>query len=91
MSEDITSSHRPEKTELEEEKSLFGVLEEKIDQLLKKYQELLEERDRLIAEINGEREKRIRLEKRMEILSQDRENVKARIDQILHRLRSADL
>ncbi len=91
MSEDLSLKRTHEKTIPEEEKNLFGVLEEKIDQLLKKYQELMAERERLIAEVEAEREKRIRLEKRMEILSQDRENVKARIDQILHRLRSADL
>ncbi len=91
MSEDLASKNIPEKSIPEEEKTLFGDLEEKIDQLLRKYQELLAERERLIAEVDAEREKRIRLEKRMEILSQDRENVKARIDQILHRLRSADL
>lgn len=91
MSEDISLKKIPEKTIPEEEKSLFGDLEEKIDQLLRKYQELLAEKERLVAEVDAEREKRIRLEKRMEILSQDRENVKARIDQILHRLRSADL
>jgi uncharacterized coiled-coil DUF342 family protein len=91
MDEEIISKNQTEKTAPEEEKHLFGDLEEKIGHLLTKYQELLKEKDRLVAEVDTEREKRIRLEKRMEILSQDRESVKARIDQLLHRLRSVDL
>lgn len=91
MTEEILSGYQPEKTAPEEEKNLFGDLEEKIGYLLTKYQELLREKDRLAAEVDAEREKRMRLEKRMEVLSQDRESVKTRIDQLLHRLRSVDL
>lgn len=91
MAEEILLKNQPEKTTPEEEKNLFGALEEKIGHLLTKYQELLKEKDRLAAEVDAEKEKRIRLEKRMEILSQDRESVKTRIDQLLQRLRGVDL
>jgi seryl-tRNA synthetase len=91
MAEEITLNGQSEKTMLEEERNLFGALEEKIGHLLTKYQELIREKDKLAAEVDAEREKGIRLEKRMELLSQDRENVKTRIDQLLHRLRSVDL
>ncbi len=91
MAEEITLNGQSEKTKLEEERNLFGALEEKIGHLLTKYQELMREKDKLAAEVDTEREKGIRLEKRMELLSQDRENVKTRIDQLLHRLRSVDL
>ena len=56
-----------------------------------KYQELMKEKDNLAAEVDVEKEKRIRLEKKMELLSQDREKVKSRIDQLLYRLRSIDI
>jgi uncharacterized protein YueI len=91
MTEEISSKNQSVKTVPEEEKNLFGALEERIGHLLTKYQELMREKDKLAAEVDVEREKRIRLEKRMELLSQDRENVKTRIDQLLHRLRSVDL
>jgi len=91
MAEEITLKGQSEKTMPEEEKNLFGALEEKIGDLLKKCQELMREKDKLAAEVDAEREKGMRLEKRMELLSQDRENVKTRIDQLLHRLRSVDL
>lgn len=91
MAEEISFKDQSEKAVSEEERNLFGVLEEKIGHLLTKYQELMKENDKLAAEVDAEREKRIRLEKRMELLSQDRENVKTRIDQLLHRLRSIDL
>ena len=91
MTEEISLKGQSEKTVPEEERNLFGALEEKIGHLLTKYQELMRENDKLAAEVDAEREKRICLEKRMEFLSQDRENVKTRIDQLLHRLRSIDL
>ena len=91
MTEEISLENQSEKTMPEEERNLFGALEEKIGHLLTKCQELMREKDKLAAEVDAEREKGIRLEKRMELLSQDRENVKTRIDQLLHRLRSVDL
>jgi len=76
---------------LEEERGLFGNLEEKIDHLLIKYQELKKERDEMAAVLGQEREKMIQLEKKLEILSQDREKIKVRIDQLLHRLKGFDI
>ena len=91
MTEEISLKEQSEKTVPEEERNPFGALEEKIGHLLTKYQELIKEKDRLAAEVDAERDKRVRLEKRMELLSHDRESVKTRIDQLLHRLRSVDL
>ena len=76
---------------LEEERGLFGNLEEKIDHLLIKYQELKKERDEMEAVLGQEREKMIQLEKKLEILSHDREKIKVRIDQLLHRLKGFDI
>ena len=91
MSEEISLDNRTEKMIPEEERKLLGNLEEKIGQLLTKYQELMREKEELVSELDMEREKRARLEKKMDLLSQDREKVKTRIDQLLHRLRSIDI
>ncbi len=76
---------------LEEERGLLGNLEEKVGHLLIKYQELKKERDELAVTLDVEREKMTELEKKLELLSQDREKIKARIDQLLHRLKSFEL
>lgn len=81
---------RTEKTVPEGERGLLGDLEEKIGHLLVKYQELKQERDELVAVLSMEREKITRLEKKLELLSQDRDKVKTRIDQLLYRLKSVD-
>lgn len=81
---------RTEKTVPEGERGLLGDLEEKIGYLLVKYQELKKERDELVAVLSMEREKITRLEKKLELLSQDRDKVKTRIDQLLYRLKSVD-
>jgi FtsZ-binding cell division protein ZapB len=91
MTEEISLNKQSEKAVSEEERNLFGALEEKISYLLTRYQELMREKDKLADEVETEREKRIRLEKKMELLSQDRDKVKNRIDQLLHRLRNIDL
>jgi len=91
MAEEISLDKQTERVGSEEERGFLGNLEEKVGHLLIKYQELLKERDELAAELDGEREKRVRLEKKMEFLSQDREKVKTRIDQLLHRLKSVDI
>lgn len=90
MSDEIPLKEEPEKILLEEEKNLFSLLEEKVHSLLTKYQDLKMERDRLADEVESEKEKRIRLEKRLELFSQDRERVKIKIDQLLHRLQNID-
>ncbi len=74
-----------------EERSPLGNLEVKVGSLLKKYQELKRERDELAVALDVEKEKMIRLGKKLELLSQDREKVKTRLDQLLHRLKSVDI
>ena len=74
----------------EEEQGLLGNLEEKISQLLAKFHGLQKERDNLVAALDVEKDKVIQLEKKLKLLSQDREKVKTRIDQLLHRFKSID-
>jgi len=74
----------------EEEQGWLGNLEEKIRHLLAKFHELKKERDNLAAALDVERGKVIQLEKKLKLLSQDREKVKTRIDQLLHRFGSID-
>ncbi len=91
MAGEISSVEKNERIILEEERRPLGDLEEKVRILLKRYQEIREERDTLAVALDAEREKLIRLEKKLELLSRDREKVKTRIDQLLHRLRSIDI
>ena len=58
--------------------------------LLDRFQEVVKQRDELLVAIDSEREKRSQLEKRLELIAQDREKVKTRIDQLLHRLKGID-
>ncbi len=74
----------------EEEQGFLRNLEEKIRHLLAKFHELKKERDNLAAALDMERGKVIQLEKKLKLLSQDREKVKTRIDQLLHRFGSID-
>jgi len=74
----------------EEEQGLLGNLEEKIGHLLARFHDLQKERDNLVAALDAEKEKVIQLEKKLKLLSQDREKVKTRIDQLLHRFKSID-
>jgi CII-binding regulator of phage lambda lysogenization HflD len=74
----------------EEEQGLFGNLEEKIRLLLATFHELKKERDHLATVLDMERGKVVQLERKLKLLSQDREKVKTRIDQLLHRFRSID-
>jgi DNA repair ATPase RecN len=90
MAGDISLDKQTDEMAVEEEQGLFGNLEEKVRRLLAKYHELKKERDHFAAALNMEREKVDRLEKRMKLLSQDREKVKTRIDQLLHRFKSID-
>lgn len=75
----------------EEDRGALGKLEEMVSKLLTQYQELKKERDELVVALNQEREKGHHLEKKLEILSQDKEKVKTRIDQLLQRLKGIDL
>jgi len=75
----------------EEERGLLIELEEKVGHLLTRYQELKNEKDELAMALDVEREEIIRLEKKVELLSKDRDKVKTRIDQLLHRLKSVEI
>ncbi len=77
-------------TPSEEERGWFENLEEKIRLLLAKFQEIKRERDNLAAALDTERGKVLQLERKLKLLSQDREKVKTRIDQLLHRFRGID-
>ncbi len=74
----------------EKDERWFENLDEKIRLLLTKLQELKKERDNLAAVLETERGKVLQLERKLKLLSQDREKVKTRIDQLLHRFRSID-
>jgi chromosome segregation ATPase len=74
----------------EEEQGFLGNLEEKITHLLARFHDLQKERDNLVAALDVEKEKVIQLEKKLKLLSQDREKVKIRIDQLLHRFKGID-
>jgi hypothetical protein len=80
-----------EETVQEEDRSALSKIEEMVGKLLIKYQELKKERDEIMASLEEEREKGRELEKKFEVLSQDKERVKTRIDQLLHRLKGIDL
>ena len=75
----------------DEDRGALGKLEERVGELLVKYHEIKKERDELFAVLDQEREKRRRLEKNLETLSEDKEKVKSRIDQLLQRLKGIDL
>jgi len=81
-----------EQTEMvpEEEQGLLGNLEERIRRLLTTFHELKRERDNLTTALDMERGKVVQLEKKLKLLAQDREKVKTRIDQLLHRFGSID-
>jgi chromosome segregation ATPase len=91
MAGEVVLDEKTEKIVSEEERGPLGDLEERVGHLLKKYQGIKKERDDLAAALDVEKEKMSRLEKKMEMLSQDREKVKTRIDQLLHRLKSVDI
>jgi len=91
MAGEIVLDEKTEEGVLGEERRPLGNLEGKVGYLLKKYQELKKERDELAVALDGEKEKMIRLGKNLELLSQDREKVKTRLDQLLHRLKSVDI
>ena len=74
----------------EEDRGALGKLEERVGELLTKYHELKKERDELFAVLDQEKEKGRRLEMKLEALTQDKEKVKTRIDQLLHRLKGID-
>jgi len=90
MAGEISSEEQTEKMVSEEEQGWLGNLEEKVRHLLTKFHELKKERDSLAATLEGEKEKVVQLEKKLKLLSQDRDKVKIRIDQLLHRFKNMD-
>ena len=90
MAGEISLENPTEKMVSEEERGLLGNLEEKVRHLLTKFHDLKKERDHLAATLEVEKEKVIQLEKKLKLLAQDRDKVKMRIDQLLHRFKSID-
>lgn len=90
MAGEISLDKQTENMVIEEEQGLLGNLEEKVRHLLTRFHELKKERDHLAATLEVEKEKGIQLEKKLKLLSQDREKVKTRIDQLLHRFKNID-
>lgn len=87
MAGEILLNRKTEEMISEEESGPFETLEEKVTDLLREFQDIKKERDTLVLTLNAEKERLIRMEKKLEILSQEREKIKLRIDQILHRLK----
>ena len=87
MTGEISLNRKPEQMVSEEEPGPLETLEEKVSDLLREFQDIKKERDTLVQALNAEKEKLIRMERKLEILSAERERVKSRIDQILHRLK----
>ena len=90
MAGEISLEKQPEKMISGEEQGLLWNLEEKVRHLLTKFHDLKKERDHLAATLEVEKEKVAQLEKKLKLLSQDREKVKTRIDQLLHRFKNMD-
>ncbi len=90
MAGEISLDKQTEDMVSEEEQGLLGNLEEKVRHLLTRFHELKKERDHLAATLEVEKERGIQLEKKLKLLSQDREKVKTRIDQLLHRFKNID-
>jgi hypothetical protein len=89
MEAEILLKRKPKDAEVEPEGdlNLLKNLEEKVSDLLKVFQEIKRERDGLALALGIEKEKSTRLEKKLEFFSQEREKVKVKIDQLLHRLK----
>jgi len=75
----------------DEDQGVFASLEEKVALLLMKYREARKAREDLVVALKHEKERADRLERKLELLSEDRDKVKTRIDQLLHRLKGFDL
>lgn len=89
MEAEILLKKRPNDTDADAERdlNLLKNLEEKVSDLLKAFQEIKRERDGLALALGLEKEKSTRLERKLEFFSQEREKVKIKIDQLLHRLK----
>jgi septal ring factor EnvC (AmiA/AmiB activator) len=89
MEAEILLKRKPDEAEVDQEGdlNLLKNLEEKVSDLLRAFQEIRRERDGLASALGMEKEKSIRLEKKLEFFSHEREKVKIKIDQLLHRLK----
>ena len=89
MEAEILLKRRPQDTETDPEGDLIILknLEEKVSDLLKAFQEIKRERDGLASALGMEKEKSTRLEKKLEFFAEEREKIKIRSDQVLHRLK----
>jgi hypothetical protein len=74
-----------------EAQGFFSSLEEQVNLLLLKYREARKAREDLVVALKHEKERADRLERKLELLSEGRDKVKTRIDQLLHRLKGFDL
>ncbi len=90
MGGEILLDKQTEKMASEEEQGLLGNLEERVRHLLTRFHELRKEKDHLAFALEEEKEKVVQLEKKLKLLTQDREKVKTRIDQLLHRFKNID-
>ena len=90
MAGEILLNRKVEEVVLEEEQEPLKILEEKVSDLLKEFQDLKKERDTLALTLHAEKERLVRMEKKLELLSQERERIKMRIDQLLHRLKGVE-
>lgn len=89
MEAEILLKRKPIDAEADPEGDLNGLksLEDKVSDLLKAFQEIKRERDGLASALGMEKERSTRMEKKLEFFSQEREKIKLRIDQLLHRLK----
>jgi DNA repair ATPase RecN len=90
MEAEILLNQRREEPEPEEEPGSLKTLEEKVGDLLKEFQILRKERDHLALALRAEKERLNRIEKKVETLSREREKIKIRVDQLLHRLKGIE-
>ena len=91
MDGEILLEEKTEPGSPSEDQGFFASLEEKVALLLLKYREARKAREDLVTALKHEKERADRLERKLELLSEDRDNVKTRIDQLLHRLEGFDL
>lgn len=89
MEAEISLKRKPNEAETDPEANGNPLknVEEKVSELLRAFQEMKRERDGLASALGMEREKSSRLEKKLEFFVEEREKIKLKIDQLLHRLK----
>ena len=89
MEAEISLKRKPNEAETDPEANGNPLknVEEKVSELLRAFQEMKRERDWLASALGMEREKSSRLEKKLEFFVEEREKIKLKIDQLLHRLK----